>query len=65
MRTTSKTFHNGSSPLTRGTLALYVVKPQRERFIPAYAGNSEKYMSLRKKCAVHPRLRGELMAKAV
>ena len=40
MRTTSKTFHNGSSPLTRGTRNAVALIVFFARFIPAYAGNS-------------------------
>ena len=32
----------GSSPLTRGTMTGNSAKQQKERFIPAYAGNSLK-----------------------
>ena len=42
MRTTSKTFHNGSSPLTRGTPVQTASIRGLLRFIPAYAGNSLK-----------------------
>ena len=35
----------GSSPLTRGTLTGNSAKQQKERFIPAYAGNSLKMVT--------------------
>ena len=63
MRTTSKTFHNGSSPLTRGTPVQTASIRGLLRFIPAYAGNSACKLSRRQISPVHPRLRGELPYK--
>ena len=60
MRTTSKTFHNGSSPLTRGTPVQTASIRGLLRFIPAYAGNSSIVPCASKYGPVHPRLRGEL-----
>ena len=55
------TAHNiGSSPLTRGTLAIRSLRISRLRFIPAYAGNSLRPRLDNWRRAVHPRLRGEL-----
>ena len=51
---------SGSSPLTRGTLALRFLHGGLRRFIPAYAGNSGVFMSNANNGTVHPRLRGEL-----
>ena len=50
----------GSSPLTRGTRKDKINARRRERFIPAYAGNSTADKSIRRPPPVHPRLRGEL-----
>ena len=55
----------GSSPLTRGTPITRAPIPIRERFIPAYAGNSHTRTEAIFSIAVHPRLRGELRAKAL
>ncbi len=60
MRTTSKTFHNGSSPLTRGTQNKGLGPIVHRRFIPAYAGNSPVSAENNPQLSVHPRLRGEL-----
>ena len=51
---------NGSSPLTRGTHLARLYRIHRNRFIPAYAGNSFLEKMLTSSIAVHPRLRGEL-----
>ena len=50
----------GSSPLTRGTHFDAVEKKVFDRFIPAYAGNSETLKMGAAALSVHPRLRGEL-----
>ena len=50
----------GSSPLTRGTRRFGCFGHIHERFIPAYAGNSEDGHAGSVAGAVHPRLRGEL-----
>ena len=50
----------GSSPLTRGTQTSSVLFQFCVRFIPAYAGNSQKTPSRLRSLSVHPRLRGEL-----
>ena len=51
---------SGSSPLTRGTHFDAVEKKVFDRFIPAYAGNSETLKMGAAALSVHPRLRGEL-----
>ena len=51
----------GSSPLTRGTLISFCAIRNVRRFIPAYAGNSERSRKVPHSLAVHPRLRGELI----
>ena len=51
---------NGSSPLTRGTLVVSVMFKNKQRFIPAYAGNSIVFKLSEFSETVHPRLRGEL-----
>ena len=51
----------GSSPLTRGTQNQSVPQCRGIRFIPAYAGNSERSRKVPHSLAVHPRLRGELI----
>ena len=50
----------GSSPLTRGTLDNEIKQTEKERFIPAYAGNSNASQTFMVGFPVHPRLRGEL-----
>ena len=50
---------NGSSPRLRGTLALWQVQRVRIRFIPAPAGNAEKFDCAADNPAVHPRACGE------
>ena len=50
----------GSSPLTRGTHLPGLKQKDKDRFIPAYAGNSGRPMSPLEANTVHPRLRGEL-----
>ena len=52
----------GSSPLTRGTQEVKRLRAERLRFIPAYAGNSNTPINALPFRAVHPRLRGELVA---
>ena len=49
----------GSSPPTRGTRHCRDRPADRRRFIPAYAGNTEKQRLHRLGNAVHPRVRGE------
>ena len=61
MRTTSEKSEFGSSPLTRGTLLGGCGTGKTHRFIPAYAGNSERPQSVCQRRTVHPRLRGELL----
>ena len=51
----------GSSPLTRGTLSKFWQRRPERRFIPAYAGNSQRENSFTLQSTVHPRLRGELI----
>ena len=52
----------GSSPLTRGTRISICSVMTLRRFIPAYAGNSVIQALCSTSCAVHPRLRGELLS---
>ena len=51
----------GSSPLARGTPAVFTApsRSARFRFIPARAGNAQRTAGERTRCAVHPRSRGE------
>ena len=51
---------DGSSPLARGTQDLDRLGYVADRFIPAYAGNSENPARKPSFGTVHPRLRGEL-----
>ena len=51
---------DGSSPLARGTQDLDRLGYVADRFIPAYAGNSQLRQPPLSAPAVHPRLRGEL-----
>ena len=51
---------HGSSPLTRGTHIILMTFVKFNRFIPAYAGNSEEISQTALRTSVHPRLRGEL-----
>ena len=51
---------SGSSPLTRGTHLPGLKQKDKDRFIPAYAGNSVSPASQASMRPVHPRLRGEL-----
>ena len=55
----------GSSPLTRGTPDEKVDDTLLDRFIPAYAGNSQNLCTSQSVQTVHPRLRGELMRPAL
>ena len=55
----------GSSPLTRGTHLPGLKQKDKDRFIPAYAGNSGRPMSPLEANTVHPRLRGELLKTKV
>ena len=50
----------GSSPLTRGTHLPGLKQKDKDRFIPAYAGNSLFTCRKITTFTVHPRLRGEL-----
>ena len=52
---------DGSSPLARGTQDLDRLGYVADRFIPAYAGNSENPARKPSFGTVHPRLRGELI----
>ena len=52
---------SGSSPLTRGTRGLPIRHCLGRRFIPAYAGNSSRRHTFKRRNSVHPRLRGELV----
>ena len=54
----------GSSPHTRGTLSTGYPQALKPRFIPAYAGNACAIRRAWPWHAVHPRIRGERMAKA-
>ena len=49
----------GSSPQTRGTPLLYLVRVEDERFIPTDAGNTIAATFLVMYGAVHPHRRGE------
>ena len=51
----------GSSPLTRGTPDVALSLAHADRFIPAYAGNSQPEYACHHSQPVHPRLRGELL----
>ena len=53
----------GSSPRSRGTVALCPIRPPIGRFIPAFAGNGSWSGSAPAIEAVHPRVRGERHAK--
>ena len=55
----------GSSPHTRGTLDLGTVRNFRNRFIPAYAGNTPRAGTQTSLPTVHPRIRGERSTGAV
>ena len=50
---------DGSSPLARGTRIRPAVRLDRDRFIPARAGNTARRSVSRQCQAVHPRSRGE------
>ena len=49
----------GSSPRTRGTLAVFRCARQTLRFIPAHAGNTPHRARFCPESTVHPRARGE------
>ena len=49
----------GSSPLTRGTRGPWGLAATAARIIPAYAGNTSRWLRSRKTRKDHPRLRGE------
>ena len=49
----------GSSPRVRGTLAFLLVPQHQWRFIPACAGNTQKYPPVFGQNTVHPRVCGE------
>ncbi len=55
----------GSSPLTRGTQVPLHSRADLTRFIPAYAGNSIRWLPRLWITSVHPRLRGELTKKPI
>ncbi len=55
---------HGSSPHTRGTLQAGHVRPGRQRFIPAHAGNTASRSAERDLRAVHPRTRGEHLPRS-
>ncbi len=50
---------SGSSPHTRGTLSPAGGDATKERFIPAYAGNTLTHIKDNRASPVHPRIRGE------
>ena len=54
----------GSSPRTRGTHPVSRAIRYRDRFIPAYTGNSGGYEGRRRARPVHPRVHGELRPSA-
>ena len=60
--TTPPTVLLGPSPLTRGTQRREKPAICFDRFIPAYAGNSNDHFRPLRNFEVHPRLRGELPA---
>ncbi len=51
--------HHGSSPHTRGTFIKKIQDAQKQRFIPAHAGNISFAPSMMNITPVHPRTRGE------
>ena len=55
---------SGSSPHTRGTLGGKLDALRHVRFIPAYAGNACGGARTPSALAVHPRIRGERLAKS-
>ena len=55
----SERMSDGSSPLTRGTPLGRPRSDVRDRFIPAYAGNTAAASARPRAPTVHPRLRGE------
>ena len=52
-------YYFGSSPPTRGTRRFAATGTGCNRFIPAYAGNTDRVVILSPIETVHPRLRGE------
>jgi len=52
-------WYTGSSPRARGTLAKQAEEIDKERFIPARAGNTRPRAKASTPCSVHPRARGE------
>ena len=64
IRTADAMAPTGSSPLTRGTPFSHRNICVLQRFIPAYAGNSDAAGTVFYESAVHPRLRGELLCSA-
>ena len=58
--TAQRIVKSGSSPLTRGTQFFRRSVCVIDRFIPAYAGNSNDHFRPLRNFEVHPRLRGEL-----
>ena len=59
LRTPSKLFRSGSSPLARGTLALPPRRRPLRGLIPARAGNTSSRTRLLRPVRAHPRSRGE------
>ena len=49
----------GSSPHLRGTQHILTAKPIQNGIIPAFAGNTEDYVRLKKMAKDHPRICGE------
>ena len=56
---TRKTKYNGSSPHTWGTLPFGFFLCGKQRFIPAYMGNTLQVSQIMNEVSVHPRIRGE------
>ena len=54
---------SGSSPQARGTPSDGMQETKNLRFIPAGAGNAERACSIRASASVHPRRRGERLAR--
>ena len=58
-------YHQGSSPLTRGILLNHSVQIAYVRFIPAHAGNTDTITWTNYLGKVHPRSRGEYWCTAL
>ena len=54
----------GSSPRMRGTRSVDAAKVALDRFIPAYAGNTNLVLEFIVRIAVHPRVCGEHLPRA-